>query len=811
MRPGLIVGRDLSDHGSVGDPVGVPLETATRHMLFSGATGAGKTVIAARALLSGHAHSEGLSIVVDPKGDLADLVTRGAYARTGTLDDVYCFDAMQALPKLSFFDLRPALDAGIDRFKVMTNTVGHFLDLTRALNPTEHRAIRAPRVIANLLRANFDPVTGDDVFGISDLMADLYALRRNRTLPEVSAEWDEQLLTSHEEADDYTLDKILQGAVTRTELLYGDNLIRPLLDYAPADPTDAFRFDAVLDEDALLILDLSSVHDRAQRALSHVVLSTLWRSLQRSRRDPQSSPSTVLLFIDEVPQLDIGPRLADLIELGRRYGLGIGLIMQYPRQLDDPEATPNPYETVLNNVQSIVTGRVPEDQRLISKLADDLSKATVEERLKTLPQSHVLAQIATPYGERRPPTQQFVNPKLPHGHPDADGPRSFSAADREAYATALAACGRQTATEHGITPPAYTEAERLSPTESDAAFRAALQAEEYRTLLPVLDLPDGVTDDAEPGHLQCSTCEEPHPADSDGYLDALRCHAGDEEPITREAIPPIDLGLALDEAAIDDAPISIRGLVALQVLHNLHTNSYSEAFDRVHDRPLGLFERVPVTTDDLDALAESGFIRDDHINETRYPTVTDSGRDLIDVPAQPDDTRDEIDGPQTDSLLQDILVEGLVRLTESLYVEAADSPITRVVPARAATESIATQGRSGQPRFDVVGLDEKDTIHLVGVAHPQDRPPRETVATYNQIATLDPAQAIWAVPDDERGHTTVIDPLTAPPSPIDDRPQPLPDISRGTSMQDIVGLDEDGCSEILTLRDLRHHVPEIAP
>ena len=103
--PGLTLGHPVTQDGIELDMrVAVPPETQTQHTLISGPTGSGKSTLGISGLLDNHAATEGLDVLIDPKGgDAIDQYLLAHSIRFGNLDDVYYFDCKDFLPAFSFF------------------------------------------------------------------------------------------------------------------------------------------------------------------------------------------------------------------------------------------------------------------------------------------------------------------------------------------------------------------------------------------------------------------------------------------------------------------------------------------------------------------------------------------------------------------------------------------------------------------------------------------------------------------------------------------------------------------------------------
>jgi len=138
---------------------------------------------------------------------MASNYLRCHYERFDGLDDVYHFQVPETLPAFSFFDIRPALEAGRNREDAIQDKVEHFHDILRMImdRETYEQAFVANEIVGYLIKALFDKEYGNDAFGLDDLFAAALRMQHERTIPPVSAENQniEESLTRHFAKDDY--------------------------------------------------------------------------------------------------------------------------------------------------------------------------------------------------------------------------------------------------------------------------------------------------------------------------------------------------------------------------------------------------------------------------------------------------------------------------------------------------------------------------------------------------------------------------------------------------------------------------------
>lgn len=813
----VVLGRQLSHDGAIGQPTGVPITEIDRHLLIAGATGTGKSVTGIHAFVSGHAATDGPTILIDPKGDWAEHLARAHHARTGSLEHLTYFDTAEYLPRISFFDVRPHGETTMPRGNAVRAIAGHFLDIVNHLLPRSADAIRAPDVIRYLIIALFDPIHGDDVYSIDALMTAIYQLRRSRSVPSVSTDWAEDLLDGVTDGNDKMFDSIMQGTVTRTEKLYGSGYLRPLFNSAPDDPADVFRFDHYLQDDHAIIIDLGGLPKHGQQVTANVVLSLLWRALKRRHATrPNADLEQTLLFIDEVPQLAIEERLSDLFAVSRGYNLGLVPMLQYPAQLKERADDDSAYMELLNNCHSILAGKIPNDEELVTRLASSaMSEGEVRNRLGNLPQDRFLFKPATPRGVGTVPTHMIADLPLPPGHPEA--PPATAHPDLDQFETDFEACRDRTKTRWGIEPDEYTAAairDTDPSTELSADTRTDLQATNYAHTLPLIDeLPGTATYDVERDAVECETCGAHYAPRFDGLLDALTCH-GSLADIDRSELPPVELNLSLTASEIEQGELTALELIALQLLYNIGSQRYDRReIDLVFDPVQEVLGQFGIDADLLAGLVDDDYLTRDTLHKYVYYTLTPEGRDTLNESHRRGVDWGHGTGDLTESLLHISGVDALARHFEETFLADPDSPVTDVVSYYEVPEHVANEyDLHGNVRLDVAGLTADGDIYCAGeVERSNNDRATAAIQDYDQLAALDLHEASWVVPSNKRGHEAVLEPLANPPtdnSEIDDATPRIQEYAESTRIPTISGVDAPGMTEIMTLNELRKQLSE---
>ncbi|MHB9288826.1 type IV secretory system conjugative DNA transfer family protein [Halobacteriales archaeon Cl-PHB] len=464
LRPyraeGLTLGRPLDADGQPSEsPVALPPSLQPLHSGIFGKTGAGKTTLALRAMLDNHAATDGADIVIAPKGDgMPDEYLRAHYARFGSLDDVVYFDCADILPAFSFFDIREDLAAGVDRTTAVEDRVDHYLEILRSVMGRDRfeQAVRSPDIIRYLVKALFDPVSGDEAFAHRDLHTAVMRMHDRQTAPPVADEDLERMLAGVVANTGRTFDELMQGVANRIEKIPVDRRLARIFNHVPDGGDPQFDLADVLDEDKTVIFDTGGLRSESQRVLALVVLSNLWSALRRRAQDrdepgadAQATDDAPLvnLYVEEASSIAVSDLFTDLLAQGRGFGCAVTLLMQFPGQLG--ATSDAAYDELVNNVSTVVTGNVPNDRRLARRLAtDDCEPGDVANRLRALARGEWLVSLPSEFDTPEPRPFRVASPEPPRGTSAAD--QGLPAHQRQSFEDALFQCRDRTLAEAGL-------------------------------------------------------------------------------------------------------------------------------------------------------------------------------------------------------------------------------------------------------------------------------------------------------------------------------------------------------------------------
>ncbi|RZV05108.1 hypothetical protein BDK88_4350 [Natrinema hispanicum] len=463
FQDGMAIGYALDENGEPRpNPIRVPPDLLTTHYGRFASTGGGKSKAIINDALSLRETTGGPVVIVDPKGDgMCKNYLRCHYQRFNGLDDVYQFRVPENVPAFSFFDIRPALEAGRNREDAIQDKVDHFHDILRMIMGREQygQAFVANEIVSYLIKALFDEEYGSNVFGLDDLFAAALRMQQERTIPPVSADNRnvEESLTRHFAKDDHQFQVSMDAVGNRLDKLREDAHLRRIFSHVPEQGDDGeyidnrFDFREFLDEDATILFDLGDLRPEAQRAITLLLLSNLWDAVQVRRRDGNTDYENLTnLIIEEAAPVASTKLVSEqLLPQGRSFGLSMGLVMQFPGQVRN--RSERAYDEVLNNIKTKLIGNISIERDLAESLAhEDLSPTDLRNRINTLPSGEWIVQLPSPsFGETGPAPFSVKPLPIAAGHPESDQPLSVEQADHF-ETVALPRLAERTQTQYGL-------------------------------------------------------------------------------------------------------------------------------------------------------------------------------------------------------------------------------------------------------------------------------------------------------------------------------------------------------------------------
>ncbi|MCF2240189.1 ATP-binding protein, partial [Halobacterium salinarum] len=741
FQEGMEIGYALDENGEPRpDPIQIPPDLLPTHYGRFASTGGGKSKAIINDALSLRESTGGPVVLVDPKGDgMCENYLRCHYERFEGLDDVYHFRVPETIPAFSFFDIRPALEAGRNREDAIQDKVDHFHDILRMIMGREQygQAFVANEILSYLIKALFDEEYGSDVFGLDDLFAAALRMQREQTIPLVSADNQniEESLTRHFAKDNHQFQVSMDAVGNRLDKLKEDAHLRRIFSHVPKQ-NDAgeyvdnrFDFREFLDEDATIIFDLGDLRPEAQRAITLLLLSNLWDAVQVRRRDGQTDYEklTNLIIEEAAPVASTKLVSEQLLPQGRSFGLSMGLVMQFPEQVRNRNE--RAYDEVLNNIKTKLIGNISIERDLAESLAhEDLSPTDLRNRINTLPSGEWIAQLPSPsFGETGPPPFSLQPLPIAPGHPESDQPLTEPQKDHF-KSVSRPRMVKRTQAQYGLAEA--TESNTASEetgwgsTGADTAGSAADG--------------DAATDPTQSAFISESTTKDASTTqpEADSNPDADESEMSplfgqatetDGESAGDQAAEPKNRATPVQESSVPvpDDELRQRGLSRDDVRF---LNRVLDVVNREDDE-YTLLDRMSQLRDEyedlhIERLTEQDLVEADSAAGRKYYTVLPDGRDLL--------GRELKAGPGAGDLGEKTPHKVGVRLLE-LWLQQRDD-VVRVEPYYETDDDTV---------LDVAGFDEDGDLVWAGEAELASNNRHAPVEDYDKLSAAD-AKAIWA-------------------------------------------------------------------
>ncbi|QLH81389.1 ATP-binding protein [Halosimplex pelagicum] len=806
---GLAIGVPLTgDRTRSDEPLAIPPSLQRLHMLVAGGTGSGKSIFGVTGLLPNHAATEGATIVFDPKdGQMADDYERAHYATYGTLENVYRFDAAEAVPAEPFFDVTRQQESGVARSQAVEDVADHTEELLEAIMGEEqfNRAVASPLVIEAIVKAMFDAVHGSDQFTLEDLQRRIGRFAETGHTPPVIDDGLRQELQRIADTNGDTLANIIDGAARRIANAAIDSRVAPLFNYAPdagSTPTvEPFDWRAKLDEDCVIIVDTSKLRAEPQRALTLVILSQIWTALKHRERERRTDyattgdPPLVNVHVEEAATVAASGIVADLLREGRSFGVGVTLSLQYPKQLR--RADEAAYDEAINNIGTVISGRVADDTALAHLLSTDATPpANASNRLRGLAPGEWLATLPTPFGSEPPRPLLLESLPLPPGHPEGDSPLSpAQRATFEAARTQRAERSRRHAVS--VTQSASVTAfspsdKRESDFDPDSTDPIATEHTTLDTTLPFTRrLPAAVEFHQPSQSLTCAACGTRYGRRLSALVDAIECH-GDLADVDRANVPTVDAGVTRSPAERSKHDYADAQFLFVQLVYNAHQRAYDTRweYDIVYDGMERLRAYAGLSDEQFDELVVDGIVAIDGRHPHTLYTVTPEGRELIGAAHREGHAHGDGVGDLSESSLHVMMVETMRRGFEARFVDDTDHPAA----------SVETYYPVEDGRLDVAVLDADGDVVITGEAERSNHDTLRAVpADYDKMAACEPDRAYWVVEGRSEGHEVI----RALHNPGNGNPRVGRTYSESYALTRIA-FDEPGFSNILTIGSFRN-------
>ncbi len=815
-----------------------PVALQDKHLVIAGTSGSGKSVTTQTGQLSNVVATAGPEIILDHKGGQTSVeFMQSYYAAYGTLEDVIYFDLSRVLPALSFFDIRPLLNAGVPRQEAVERTVGHYEEILRTLwGADQYDAKEAPKAIRMHARALFDPVHGSDAFSNDDLREALSRTLSEQITPPVSNEKYERYFREFLQRRHEVFGAAMGGAISRVEKIDTSSRLAPLFDHVHRqDPGHAdgdndnddasvthpaFSFADIVDEDVTVVFDFGGMETEIKAALTLVLLSDLWTALESratGAKRPESSEAShpqVNLYLEEAGSVANSPIVDTLLSQGRSFGLSVMLGVQYLGQLRSRDDDDDTYYETLNETATFMVGNVAADSDITNVLATaDMPPEAVARRLAAMRRGEWLVRPGALFGEETPRPFLAESLPAPTGHPASDEPlaedsakklrfeaalvraeertrRRYGRAHRDPGVTANADAGTGTNDSTGGTQSTAGRADSDDATSADEPNPdPAVEAAQNGSLLPhTKRFPVFLSYDASRRAIQCVECGTRYNPSEAGIRDAIECcHSLDE--VDRDDIPTLTAHLKLAPDEIRGSPWSPGQLRFIQTVWNAQQGNYSDLeYDITRDSMVRLREYVGVSVDAVEALVDAGLIREDTTLPHLLYSVTAAGRDVVG-----EHYREGVDyGPGRGDLGESSEHIMMVELATWLAEQRCADPEHDAV-----TVSPYHQLDDGR-RLDVACLDaEGEIVVAIEAERINNDAPTAAPTDFDKMADCGAAEAVWVV----SGLSAASKLTEALHDPADGEPR-IDRTYSSTSQTQKYRIDEPGFTEIHTVRGL---------
>jgi len=726
--------------------VGIPIDRQRRHIAHIAAAGTGKTVTLQQAVHTNSRATEGIDIVIDPKGGFTDGFLPLVYHDSGHLEDVTVINAATEMLRIPLFDLRPFIEADlpISRSRVIDIVVEAGMEVLASVATTEESfesAGQSVELIRTLLTASFR--AGADTVSLSDLLARLSDVQAGT----LSLAVDDPLLNRYLDAttddDKRTLRHIVGGARRRLSPLIRDNLFADAFGRIPENPRDQFNVVEALDRDAVVIIDTAGL-DATQRAqIIRLITARVFAAgrLRQLDRDT-SSHSLANLYLDEAHVLGESDVLLDLLAEGRAFDISLYLLSQQLDQFGEQAQA-----HIARNVGTVLTAQA--DTAMAHAIASGpYDNRQAEHLVGRIPAGDWLVRVR-PHRDHAVPDPFLISAgTLPETHPESSAYDDLPADVRADCEAAVAACRERSRARNDVAVAAMGES-------ATAQHEDVARGLSHTLWLPDNTLPDGAVYDETADQVHCADCGAAFLPRFENVCQALR-HCRTDVDLGALDIPIIDIGLErVSTDAVQLCPLEIREVMLLRLIERARRRSIdNRAWDIRDETMMPLRETVHLTgSEPKERLSEKGYltVQDDLVGD--YYKLTREARTLL---RQLRDGADPPEPKRGDPAESCMHIQGVERAATALET-LTDEP----------TVPIAQVRRYWQPPdsdsvIDVAGLDADGTPRVcveverwthdisAGVLHDADA-----------IADCDPDAAVWVVTNRELGHA-VVDALVTP-------------------------------------------------
>ncbi|WP_135665817.1 ATP-binding protein [Halorhabdus rudnickae] len=468
---GMAIGRGLGENRTpTSEPIRIPPHLLPFHVGRFAKSGAGKSVALINDALSLYGQTTGPVFLIDSKGgSLPENYMRAHAKRFGTADlkeNVLHFSVPDILPGFAFFDITPALEAGVRRVDAIQDKADHYEELIKlVMGPKRYEdAIASPTLLKYLIKAMYDEEYGlenghfrqDTNYFTHDQLE--HAVTQFHAAgppdptpadaPQASDPQVAEKLERHLRSNSTSFTNIVSGVSNRMDYITQDAHLRRIFNNTESQ----FDFRDLIDEDKVVIFDLGDLRDEAGRVMTGVILTQLYDAVKHRDGDELArKPDDYVanLLIDEASSVVVSDTLTTLLEKGREFRLSIELVTQFPEQMKEA-GNREVYLNVLNNIGSPLVGKIAVDADMAEALSHEaMDPVEFKNRISSLPRGEWIAQLPSPEFGKTGPDPFSIKPlPIPPGHPDSKQP--LTGAQEERFQVALEGVHKHTRKEYGV-------------------------------------------------------------------------------------------------------------------------------------------------------------------------------------------------------------------------------------------------------------------------------------------------------------------------------------------------------------------------
>lgn len=782
----LQIGEVYTADGGSPVSIGVPLDRQRRHIAHIAAAGTGKTITAQQAVVSNMQATDGIDIVVDPKGGFASGFLSMAYHETGSLENVTVVTAATEMLRLPLWDLRPFLAAELDigrsrLIEIVVNAGMEVLKNAAASPESFQSAGQSLELIQTLLTAMFR--AGADAVSVRDLLERLEDVEHQTLSMSVSDPLLAQYLEATTSGDARTRKAIVGGARRRLAPLIRDELLASAVGTPPDDPTHQFDVVDALDRDAVIIIDTAGLDATHRELIVRTITARVFAAGRLRQLDQHADHQPLAnIYLDEAHVLGDSDVLLDLLSEGRAFGISLYLMSQELAQFGD-EAQSH----IETNVGTVLTAQ--SDTAMAHAIArGPYSARQAEHLVGRIPAGDWLVRFRPHRGQAVPDPFLISAGALPQSHPEHPEHETLDPDRREACTEAIDACRARSRKDNRVVTastkaPSTTDMERITRGLSHTLW------------LPHVDIPPGATYDETTDTLRCADCGEEFLPTFAKLCTAIR-HCAPDTDLSALELPITEIGLETVTAeAVKFCPLSITEVMFLRLIERARRRAIDpRAWDVRTDSmyPLraavGLIGAAP-----KEALVEAGYITLQSDLQGDYYNLTTKARTLLERLRNGGEPPEAKRGDPRESVLH---IKGVELAVQALETVCADPevPIEQVERYWVPPDSEA--------RIDVVGLDADGQPRVcVEVERSTHDLSTGVLEDADAMAACDPDASIWVVTKRPLGHT-IVDHLANPAS---GRPRVAldpTDLLSPTTALAKYDLTAPGCSEVVTYGQL---------